>query len=66
MPSVKSNNPLENGFIFETTRLGNTVKVCAIDPITAQEAMALGPANVPIDDLRLLAAKKLLRVLKGG
>jgi hypothetical protein len=54
--------------IFEFTRVGQSVKVTAVDPATGTEASIVGPANMGETILKHNALKKLEYVLskKGG
>jgi hypothetical protein len=55
--------------LFEVVRLGDTVKVSAIDPVTALEASVIGPANYPFELLKRTAQRKLERMIltaRGG
>jgi hypothetical protein len=49
--------------IFEITRHGDYVKVCAIDPITLVEVSVIGPANYPFELLKRTALRKLERAI---
>jgi hypothetical protein len=52
--------------IFEVVRLGDTVKVSAIDPVSLQEASVIGPAHYPFELLKRTAMRKLERVIARG
>lgn len=56
--------------LFEFYRIGNAVKVSAIDPKTGTEISIVGAASMPESALRALAVRKLHYVLeknaKGG
>ena len=49
--------------LFEFSAVGNSVKVCAIDPVTMVEAVILGPAGTDEATLRQAAIQKLRYVL---
>lgn len=49
--------------LIEIARLGDTVKISAIDAETGVEAVVLGPANAARADLESLAVRKLERML---
>ncbi|MPY69345.1 MAG: hypothetical protein GEU92_04590 [Alphaproteobacteria bacterium] len=49
--------------LFEFTRIGNAVKVTAIDPVTGTEASIVGPASVGETILQNNALRKLDYVL---
>lgn len=49
----------EREVFFEFTVIGSTVKVAAIDSLTAIEVSIMGPANAAKADLRQLALQKL-------
>ncbi len=58
------------GIIFEFVRLGNSVKVTAIDPVSLIEVSLVGPASGDQAALRRAALRKLefmrARLDKGG
>lgn len=58
--------PREYAYILEFIRIGNHVKVTAVDPETGTETMIIGPANAPKKALSDLAVKKLEYVLNKG
>jgi hypothetical protein len=49
----------EHEVYFEFVKLGNAVKVTAIDSVTAIEVSVMGPANAAKSDLERLALRKL-------
>jgi hypothetical protein len=49
--------------LFEFTAIGNSVKVCAIDPVTLVEASIVGPVGTDEATLRQAAVQKLRYVL---
>jgi len=49
---------------FEFVKLGNAVKVTAIDSVTAIEVSVMGPANAAKSDLEKIALRKLEARLK--
>jgi hypothetical protein len=49
---------------FEFVKVGNAVKVTAIDSVTAVEVSIMGPANAAQSDLEKLALRKLEARLK--
>ena len=49
--------------LFEFSAIGNTVKVCAVDPDTMTEATVLGPASAGEAALRQAALQKLRYLL---
>ncbi len=49
--------------LYEMRRIGNVVKVTAIDCVTGTEASIQGPANAPATLLRQNACRKLEYVL---
>ena len=51
-------------FLLEFRRIGNAVKVSAIDPITGTEVSISGPANIGEAELSLNACNKLRYVLR--
>ena len=51
-------------FLIEFRRIGNSVKVSAIDPITAREVSIVGPANIGQEQLSRVAVQKLKYVLR--
>jgi hypothetical protein len=46
--------------LFEFVRIGDSVRVAAIDPESGEEAVAIGPASASRHDLEQLALGKLL------
>jgi len=52
--------------IFEIVRVGGSVKVTAIDPVSLMEAAVVGPANYPFELLKRTALRKLQRVIERG
>jgi hypothetical protein len=49
---------------FEFVKIGNAVKVTAIDSVTAVEVSIMGPASAAQSDLEKLALRKLEARLK--
>ena len=59
--------PEEREVYFEFVKIGNAVKVTAIDSVTAIEVSVMGPANAAQSDLERLAMRKLdLRLKREG
>lgn len=56
-------NSDDDGFLIEFFRIGNSVKVSAIDPVTGIEASTVGPAQAGDVQLANAAAAKLRYVL---
>lgn len=57
--------PAEGGeFLLEFRRIGNAVKVSAIDPVTGTEVSITGPASIGEAELTLNACNKLRYVLR--
>ena len=57
--------PAEGGeFLLEFRRIGNAVKVSAIDPVTGTEVSITGPASIGEAELSLNACNKLRYVLR--
>ncbi len=50
--------------LFEIIKLGNSVKVTAIDPITHLEASIVAPANYSEYTLKIQAMRKLNSLFK--
>lgn len=50
--------------IFEFSAIGNSVKVCAVDPYTGKEVSIVGPLNAGEAALRRAALAKLRFVLE--
>ncbi len=53
----------DNEFLIEFVRIGNSVKVSAIDPATGVEASIVGPAHLSEAQLGASAIAKLRYVL---
>ena len=51
-------------YLLEFRRIGNSVKVSAIDPITAQEVSIVGPADIGQEELSRVAIRKLKYVMQ--
>jgi len=49
----------EQGYIIEFHRIGNAVKVSAMDPVTLTEVSMVGAANVSDTELTRLVVRKL-------
>lgn len=52
------------GYLIEFQAIGNSVKVCAIDPESGVEVSIVGPANLSQDQLAHAAVRKLQYVLR--
>lgn len=52
-----------DGFLIEFIRIGNSVKVSAIDPQTGTEASTIGPASASETQLAKAAIAKLRYVM---
>lgn len=50
-------------FIIEFYKLGNSVKVSAIDPVTTKEASVIAPTNLSKNAMAELAIRKLKYIL---
>jgi uncharacterized protein YqfB (UPF0267 family) len=57
-PSPPDQGP-SRGVIFEFTRFGDQIKVCAIDVSSGLEATVFGPATAAQADMERLALNKL-------
>jgi hypothetical protein len=55
-----------NGIIFEIIRMGDYVKVSAIDPVTMVEVSVVGPSKGPISVVKQVAVQKLRRAIERG
>ncbi len=53
-----------NEYLLEFRRIGNSVKVSAIDPLTAQEVSIVGPADAGQEELTRVAIRKLKYVME--
>ena len=53
----------DQGYIIEFHRIGNAVKVSAIDPATLTEVSIVGAASVSDTELTRLAVRKLEYIL---
>jgi len=51
-------------YLFEIVRIGNSVKVTAIDPQTSIEAVIVGSARMTQYSLQQAAARKLKRLIE--
>jgi hypothetical protein len=52
------------GYLLEFITVGNSVKVCAVDPKTGIEVSIVGPKNAGQEELSRNAVNKLLYVLE--
>ena len=52
-------DPEDREVYFEFVKVGNAVKVTAIDSLTAVEVSVMGPANAAQSDLERVALRKL-------
>jgi len=51
-------------YLFEIVRIGNSVKVTAIDPQTSIEAVIVGSARMTQYSLQQAAARKLKKLIE--
>ncbi len=49
--------------LFEMRRVGRSVRVAAIDPITHTEVVLVAPAKLSLNDMKRVAARKLVYVM---
>lgn len=49
--------------LFEMRRIGRSVRVAAIDPITQTEVILVAPAKLSLNDMKRVAARKLIYVM---
>ena len=49
--------------LFEMHRVGLSVRVAAIDPITHTEVILVAPAKLRLNDMKRVAARKLVYVM---
>ena len=49
--------------LFEMHRVGRSVRVAAIDPITHTEVILVAPAKLSLNDMKRVAARKLVYVM---
>jgi hypothetical protein len=56
--------PHRREVLFEMTRVGNYVRVCAIDPVTRTEVTMVGDPAQGDETLKRLAMRKLFYVLE--
>ena len=49
--------------LFEMRRVGRSVRVAAIDPITQTEVILVAPAKLSLNDMKRVAARKLVYVM---
>ena len=65
MPTVHPDDSLDE-VLLEFTRIGNVVKVCAVDPRTRTEVVIQGPISAGEEALRRTAINKLRYVIRRG
>ena len=56
--------PILDEVLLEFTRIGNAIKVCAVDPRTRTEVVIQGPATAGEAELRRTAINKLRYVMR--
>jgi hypothetical protein len=56
----------EFGIIFEIIRMGDYVKVSAVDPVSLVEVSVVGPARGPLEPIKQIALQKLRRAIARG
>ena len=49
--------------LFEIRRVGRSARVAAIDPITGTEVILVAPAKLSLNDMKRVAARKLIYVM---
>ena len=49
--------------LIEMRRVGNSIRVAAIDPVSGTEVTMIAPHNADISDIKRVAARKLAYVL---
>ena len=49
--------------LFEMRRVGRSVRIAAIDPITHTEVILVAPAKLSLNDMKRVAARKLVYVM---
>ena len=49
--------------LIEMRRVGNSLRVAAIDPVSGTEVTMVVPSNAKISDIKRIAARKLAYVL---
>ena len=49
--------------LFEIRRVGRSARVIAIDPITGTEVTLVAPAKLSLNDMKRVAARKLIYVM---
>ena len=57
-------DPDEREVYFEFVKIGNAVKITAVDSLTAVEVSVMGPANAAQSDLERVALRKLKERIK--
>ncbi len=53
----------KQGYLVEFITMGQSIKVCAIDPETGTEVSIVAPSNISQKEMEQTAVKKLLYVL---
>ncbi|MBR7158279.1 MAG: hypothetical protein IKD08_01175 [Alphaproteobacteria bacterium] len=62
--TAASSEEMPQEIFFEFTRIGNVVKVSAIDAKSGTEVSFVAPASTPLDALKLMGRQKLAYVLR--
>lgn len=62
MTDTEKNN--NSDILFEIRKIGNTIKVTAIDPNSGIEASIAAPSNITLFSLKEQAKRKLIYLLK--
>lgn len=63
MENLRNRSANLNEVLFEFSAVGNSVKVCAVDPQTMAEATIFGPVGAGEEALKQAAMRKLEYVL---
>ncbi len=50
--------------LIEMRRVGNSIRVAAIDPVSGTEVTMVAPHNANISDIKRIAARKLAYVIE--
>ncbi len=61
---AENQNGINQEILFEFTRIGNVVKVTAIDAESGTEVSFAAPASTPVSSLKLMGKQKLAYVLR--
>ena len=61
--TIKPNDVILREVLFEMKKVGNYMRITAIDPVSGTEVISIGDPSVDIEMLKDMAARKLKYVI---